>query len=106
MYEFVVGLKNEQQCLFLFAEVFRRETASVLELALWKARICDGIIFTSVQEMREYEILDPEFNVGEYTKKMRITCGAEVIIPLVMEYLGPVRVSELPSCLYSRTFRH
>ena len=63
------------------------EELSLLELALWKTNICDGIVFSSIQEMREYGVLDPAFDPNEYAKEKRVTSGCEVIIPLVLSFL-------------------
>lgn len=64
------------------------EILSLLELALWKAQICDGLTFSSVQEMREYQILDENFDPTNFAMEMRAISGSAVIIPLVKSFLS------------------
>lgn len=63
------------------------EAISLLEMGLWKANIVADGCFNSMIEMREYPILDENFDPNEYAMTKRITCGSAVIIPLVMNFL-------------------
>ena len=69
------------------SRLYLMEKFSLLELALWKANICDGIVFSSMQEMREYEVLDSAFDPNAYATEKRMTSGCEVIIPLVLSFM-------------------
>ena len=71
----------------------RMERTSLLELAIWKARICDGLFFQSLEQVHEYKLLDSSFDEVAYRKNLRFLSGAEVIIPLVVEFLGPMHVA-------------
>ena len=65
-----------------------KETASLLELAIWKAHIIgNGVIFQSVADMREYQILDEDFDPRQFAAKLLLKSGAEVIIPNVLAFL-------------------
>lgn len=64
------------------------ERISLLELAIWKSKICDGLVFSSVLEMREYSVLEENFDSKEYAKNLRITSGCAIIIPRVLEFLA------------------
>ena len=59
MYEFLMRFQSIDQCHQVFAKVLRMESMSLLELALWKAKICDDLTFSSMHEMRVS-------NSGEY----------------------------------------
>ena len=63
------------------------EATSLLELALWKSNIVCDVVFSSMQEMREYSILEQGFDPEEYARIRRVTCGSEVVIPLVVSFL-------------------
>jgi hypothetical protein len=67
------------------------EVKSLLELVLWKVKILNHIMFQSVQEVREYPVLDEQFDVNNFLMTVRITCGSEIVIPAipkVIEFLG------------------
>jgi hypothetical protein len=65
----------------------KMEAISLLEMGLWKANIVADGCFNSMIEMREYPILDENFDPNEYAMTKRITCGSAVIIPLVINFL-------------------
>lgn len=96
LYDYMMTVDYQEDIVTSYGEVekalkkfHRMENLSLLELALWKARICDGVTFQSMQEMREYTVLEPEFDVQQYARDMRMSCGSEAVIPLVLSYLGP-----------------
>lgn len=63
----------------------RMEKSSLLELALWKAKIIDWLSFPDVKSAREQLRL---VNAKEYFDRARLQCGCGVIIPLVMTFVG------------------
>ena len=65
----------------------RKEIASLLELAIWKVNIC-RVHFSSVQEMKEYPVLDSSFDPSEYARTRRVTSGCTVVITQVISFLG------------------
>ena len=65
----------------------RIEQITLLEMMIWKASICDGVFFRTIQEVRDYSFLDQNFDPFEYMRKKRLVDGATVIIPLVMKFL-------------------
>jgi len=77
----------------------RMEILSLLELALWKAKICDGLTFHSMQEMREYSILEVDFDAQAFAQEMRISCARQVVVPLVSAFLGPIAAEEHCDCV-------
>lgn len=88
MFDYTVGyIDSEKKVTDILEKYERMERSSLLELAIWKARICDGVIFRSVNEMQEYKILDEEFDSSAYSKKMRVINGSDVTIPRVLEFL-------------------
>lgn len=77
----------------LISKYERMEIISLLEIAIWKAFICDGAIFQTVHEMKEYKKLDKDFEPTDYSNQVRIRkSGCAVIIPRVIEFLGPYTV--------------
>eukprot|EP00977_Amphora_coffeiformis_P002929 scaffold567_cov170-Amphora_coffeaeformis.AAC.3 len=67
----------------------RMEQLSLLELAIWKCQICDGVTFSSLQEMREYQIVDEDFDSTRFAQEMRRLGASSIIIPLVASFLPP-----------------
>ena len=65
----------------------RMETTSLLELAILKHKVCADAAFSSMQEVYDYVALEGEFNSQAFLRSQRMTCGSNVIIPLVVEYL-------------------
>ena len=65
----------------------RMEAASLLELILWKYAACNGDLFTSLEEIREYPVLDEAFDVKAYLGDARTCSGSESIIPRVLAFL-------------------
>ena len=63
----------------------KMEKSSLLELALWKAKIIDWPSFSDVNSARENLRLD---NAKEYFNRARLRCGCRQIIPLVMTFVG------------------
>ena len=63
----------------------RMEKSSLLELALWKAKIIDWLSFPDVKSAREQLRLD---SAKEYFDRARLQCGCREIIPLVMIFVG------------------
>lgn len=66
----------------------KMEQTSLLELALWKASIADGVFFSRIDDAREYAALEETFDSQEYIRNARIASGCETVIPLVMAFLG------------------
>mmetsp|Transcript_12691 Transcript_12691/g.22969 ORF Transcript_12691/g.22969 Transcript_12691/m.22969 type:complete len:190 (-) Transcript_12691:24-593(-) len=87
MYEQAVHSQPETICMNVLAKYERMERISLLELAIWKSRICDGLVFFNVDEMRQYPALDEDFDPTDYAHNIRITSGSAIIIPRVMEFL-------------------
>ena len=83
------GMTEEHKCstLSLLLKYERREALSLLELALWKASIVSPGLFLSVREMKEYPVLDRDFDAQEYAARRREACGSAVVIPLVVTFL-------------------
>lgn len=71
----------------LISKYLKMEKASLLELALWKAKVVDGLYFTSMEESRAYGALDNNFNARQYLSNARVECGCEVVVPSVLSYL-------------------
>ena len=91
MYDFITAnLGSEAQIKSQYEVYCRMETTSLLELAVWKASICDYVHFESFQEVYDYSALEEGFDSLEFVKQNRITSGAAVIIPRVMEFLWNV----------------
>lgn len=63
------------------------EQVSLLELACWKFHICASGFFSSMEEAREYVVLEENFDVKSFASDMRTQSGCAVIIPHVLEYL-------------------
>ena len=63
----------------------KMEKSSLLELALWKAKIIDWPSFSDVKSAREHLRLD---NAKDYFNRARLRCGCGEIIPLVMTFVG------------------
>jgi hypothetical protein len=63
------------------------EKLSLLELAIWKQQIV-GHVFLSVQEAREYWVLEEGFDFKEYFFQRRVTSGVAVIVPIVLSFLA------------------
>lgn len=80
---FQAGLEAEQ----VLAKYEKMERLSLLELAIWKCKICDGVTFSSIQEMREYKILEEGFDPTQFAQELRLVSGSPVIIPLVASFL-------------------
>ena len=76
--------KKVKEALLRYEEM---ERLSLLELAVTKSSVCDGVYFTNLEQMKEYSVLEEGFDRSKYLKRARITSGAEVIIPLVRRYL-------------------
>jgi len=64
------------------------EITSLLEQALWKARILNDGLFESVQDVRNYVALEEDFDSKAFLNQMKIICGSEVVIPKVINFLG------------------
>jgi hypothetical protein len=91
MYEYTVhgaaGMGGYDGVINKLRKFERMECASLLELAIWKASICDGLVFTSVVEMRQYKVLEEDFDAAAYSKKRLVESGSQIIIPRVLEFL-------------------
>ena len=87
LYDYIQTGGDESVLIRTVKRFLLLERLSLLELALWKASICDGVLFSSMQEMREYEVLDSAFDPNAYATEKRVTSGCEVIIPLVLSFL-------------------
>jgi hypothetical protein len=89
MFDYVA--KSPRKEVFELLEKYTKmEKLSLLELALWKSRIlCNDITtFSTVQEMREYVVLESDFDVEAFAHEMRMTSGSKIVIPLVSAFLG------------------
>ena len=71
----------------LLSKYEQMERMSLLELAIWKCKIISSGEFLSVQEMKEYVVIEKYFDANAYSKNMRMTCGSQVITPNVMKFL-------------------
>jgi len=69
----------------IIKQYLKMEKSSLLELALWKAKIIDWSSFPDVKSAREHLRLD---NAKEYFNRARLRCGCVEIIPLVITFLG------------------
>jgi hypothetical protein len=87
MYEHVVHSQPEAIFMNALEKYEQMERSSLLELAIWKSRICDGLVFFHVDEMRQYPALDEDFDPTGYAQNLRTTSGSAIIIPRVMEFL-------------------
>lgn len=77
----------------LISRYERMEVISLLELAIWTADIFKGLRFQSIHEMKEYIVLDEDLDPSDYSNQMRIRKSVcHVIIPRVIEFLGPYTV--------------
>jgi len=72
----------------LLREYHYREINLFLDLALWKASICSNGVFSSMDEMREYVVLENDFDSKQFMAECRTSNGSSVIIPLVEEFLA------------------
>ena len=72
----------------------RMELGCLLEMAMWKAAICNGlrwdgtigVALHSMAEVREYKILDGNFNEKSFLRKRRKECGSHIVVPLVLQF--------------------
>jgi hypothetical protein len=94
MYEYTVhgagdgvGVDEYDGVLNKLKKYERMECVSLLELAIWKASICDGLVFASMVELRQYKVLEEDFDSTAYSKKRLVESGSHFIIPRVLEYL-------------------
>ena len=72
MYEYLCN-DTPQSPAVLLASYERKEMLSLLELALWKSSVLNGEMFRDIQEIREYPVLDEEFDVRRYFDQARVT---------------------------------
>lgn len=105
MYDFLMKFQTLEKCHLLFAKILRMESMTLLELALSKLNIVDNLIFSTMQEMREYPILESTFDIPTYIYDMRVNSGAQVVIPLVLEFLGPIRYLDIPRTIRGQLFK-
>ena len=89
IYDFVyANIGSEEHIERHYKLYCRMEKSSLLELALWKASICDYVHFETLQDVYDYSALEEDFDPVDFVRQKRITSGVEVIIPRVMEFLG------------------
>ena len=86
MYEYLCN-DTPQSPAVLLASYERKEMLSLLELALWKSSVLNGEMFRDIQEIREYPVLDEEFDVRRYFDEARVLSGCSNIIPRVLAFL-------------------
>ena len=86
MYDFLGGFTSTSPAVLL-ASYERKEILSLLELALWKSAALNGVMFKNIQEIREYPVLDEEFDVRRYFNEARVLSGCSSIIPRVLAFL-------------------
>uniref|UniRef100_A0A7S1ZBV1 Uncharacterized protein n=1 Tax=Trieres chinensis TaxID=1514140 RepID=A0A7S1ZBV1_TRICV len=101
LHEYVMALGSTihtQACHKLYMQACRQlqkytkmEKTSLLELAIWKASICNGLIFSTMAEFRECKVLEEGFGEDAYMADCRIGCGGEVIIERVLAFLPKSR---------------
>jgi len=86
LYQFIAEEKSEilKMANDKLAHYERLDALSSLELAICKAQIRP--MFATMQELREYCILDSDFDSTAFVLGSRH--GSEVIVPLVKEFLG------------------
>jgi hypothetical protein len=63
------------------------ERTSLLELVVLKHEVQNDGTFSSMQEVYDYKALEDGFDPQAFLKVKRVTCGSDVIIPLVMKFL-------------------
>ena len=89
IYDFVyANIGSEEHIERHYKLYCRMEKSSLLELALWKASICDYVHFETLQDVYDYSALEEDFDPVDFVRQKRITSGVEVIIPRVVEFLG------------------
>ena len=90
-YSYIFEVENNGSKLNDICKLLRKyetyEICSLLELVLWKANLTRCGTFDSIQEVREYEVLDSKFDPDSFLQARRTTCGSVVVVPLVLEYL-------------------
>ena len=86
MYEYLCNDAPPSPAVLL-ASYERKEILSLLELALWKSSALNGEMFNEIQEIREYPVLDEEFDVRRYFDEARVLSGCSSIIPRVRAFL-------------------
>jgi len=86
MYDFLGGVISTSPVLLL-ASYERKEILSLLELALWKSSALSGEMFNNIREIREYPVLDEDFDVRRYFDEARVLSGCSSIIPRVLAFL-------------------
>ena len=104
LYDYLMKFQTIEKCHLMFAKVLRMESMSLRELALCKLHICDHLTFSTMQEMREYPILESTFDVPTYIHEMRVNSGVQVVVPLVLEFLGPIRHQDIPRTIRGHLF--
>lgn len=72
------------------------ERLSLLELAVWKASLCEGAIFRTTEDIHEQAALNPQFDASSYMQARRIAGGCDVIVPAVAHFL--YRIEQPSSC--------
>jgi hypothetical protein len=55
--------------------------------AVWKQHIL-GRTFRTIQEARDFWLMDESFEAREYFVQQRVTSGVAVIVPIVLSFLG------------------
>lgn len=86
MYDYLVQGSTTSP-LALLERYELKEILSLLELALWKTSALGEELFDDTREIREYPILDEEFDVRGYLNEARILSGCSSIIPRVVDFL-------------------
>jgi hypothetical protein len=79
-----VDLNRAEEILFKYELM---EKLSLLELAVWKQHIL-GRTFRTIQEARDFWLMDESFEAREYFVQQRVTSGVAVIVPIVLSFLG------------------
>mmetsp|Transcript_25346 Transcript_25346/g.46021 ORF Transcript_25346/g.46021 Transcript_25346/m.46021 type:complete len:220 (-) Transcript_25346:47-706(-) len=88
MFDYMVtgSRTKEKELMATLEEYEKMERLSLLELAICKSNVCDGLVFSSMDAVRTYQALDEDFDCMEYIGKAR-TYGSKFVIPKVVEYM-------------------
>lgn len=92
MYRFIQHgtdiLPRPTEALSILERYERMEVLSLLELAIVKAKICDGVFFQTLEDLRDQHVLsDGTFDSSSFIHAQRIQSGCQVIIPNVASFL-------------------
>lgn len=92
MYQFIQHggdiLPQPKEALQKLERYEHMESLSLLELAIVKTKICDGVFFRTLDDLRDQHVLsNGTFNSSSHVHAMRVKSGCDVIIPNVARFL-------------------